>query len=59
MEKCEKYEQQRKEKELKSFHIQEAKRRKEEEIAKSKSEEQRKRQEVRNHHAHVHNPISL
>lgn len=48
MEKCEKYEQQRKEKEMKSFQMQEAKRKKEEEIAKLKIEEQRKRQEVRN-----------
>lgn len=46
MEKCEKYEQQRKEKEMRNFQLQEAKRKKEEEIAKSKIEEQRKRQEV-------------
>jgi hypothetical protein len=46
MEKCEKYEQQRKEKEMRNFQLQEAKRKKEEEIAKLKIEEQRKRQEV-------------
>lgn len=48
MEKCEKYEIQRKEKELKNFYVQEAKRKKEEEIAKLKMEEQRRRQEVKN-----------
>jgi hypothetical protein len=46
MEKCEKYEMQRKEKELKNFHLQEAKRKREEEIAKMKMEEQRRKQEV-------------
>lgn len=46
IEKCEKYEQQRKEKELKNFQLQEAKRKKEEELAKLRMEEQRRRQEV-------------
>lgn len=46
IEKCEKYEIQRKEKELKNFHLQEAKRKKEEDAAKIKIEEQRRKQEV-------------
>ena len=49
MEKCEKYELQRKEKEIKNFHLQEAKRKREEEIAKLKMEEQRRKQEVKNY----------
>lgn len=45
MERCEKYEQQRKEREQKSIQHQEARRKKEEESAKQKMEEQRRKQE--------------
>lgn len=46
IERCEKYELQRKEREQKTLQHQEARRRKEEEAARNKMEDQRRKQEV-------------